>query len=489
MFDPYPVYAALGAACAGVPDFSVTPRLVVGTFSYAKLPMVADLAAQGDALADHDVVAALAGDPDALRAVRSELDRSRVALDDPERDAARARRRQQPAGGHRGGALRRRTSSCTGPPGTGKSQTIANLIATLAADGKRVLFVAEKRAAIDAVVGRLDRVGLGDLVLDLHAGAHGRRRVARELVDGLDRLARPEAGRATSATGPAAARVTAPAAARRTAADRLSAHVASLHEQRQPWGRDPVRGAGSRLGVRRPAGAAAARGCGCAVRCSPASTATRSQRRRPPSPPWRSLADWDADGADDPWFGAGIHTADEAAEARERVERLAGGAVDDTARTLAEVFRGIQLPEAPTAGDWGHVLATVGEVRDTLEVFRPEVFDIPLTDLVTATGERGLPPRGRRRPGLARPLAAAPAGPRPAAPRAPARRPARWPWPRRASSGWPGASSPAPAAGPRSRSSSTAPGPRTPTWSPTSPGSTRTCRVTRRPGPPPRWMP
>ena len=38
-----------------------------------------------------------------------------------------------------------------GPPGTGKSQTIANLIATLAGDGKRVLFVAEKRAAIDAV--------------------------------------------------------------------------------------------------------------------------------------------------------------------------------------------------------------------------------------------------------------------------------------------------------------------------------------------------
>ena len=99
-----------------------------------------------------------------------------------------------------------------------------------------------------------------------------------------------------------------------------------------------------------------------------------------------SLADWDADGADDPWFGAGIRTADEAAEARERVERLAGGEVDDTARTLADVFRGIQLPDAPTTDDWGHVLATVGDVRDTLEVFRPEVFDIPLDDLVTATG-------------------------------------------------------------------------------------------------------
>ena len=46
-----------------------------------------------------------------------------------------------------------------GPPGTGKSQTIANLIAALAAEGKSALFVAEKRAAIDAVLGRLDRLG------------------------------------------------------------------------------------------------------------------------------------------------------------------------------------------------------------------------------------------------------------------------------------------------------------------------------------------
>ena len=51
-----------------------------------------------------------------------------------------------------------------GPPGTGKSQTIANLIATLSARGKRVLFVAEKRAAIDAVLDRLRDVDLGGLV-------------------------------------------------------------------------------------------------------------------------------------------------------------------------------------------------------------------------------------------------------------------------------------------------------------------------------------
>ena len=389
MFDPYPVYAALSQACSGVPDFSVTPRLVVGTFSYAKLPMVADLAAQGDALADHDVVAALAGDPDALRAVRSELDRSRVELDDPDRDVlvldADSSQQEAIEAVRSGSHL-----VVHGPPGTGKSQTISNLIATLAADGKRVLFVAEKRAAIDAVVGRLDRVGLGDLVLDLHSGAHGRRRVARELVDTLDRLARPETTRgrghgASSATDPVASRVTAPAAARRTAADRLTGHVRSLHEEREPWGvtlydvQEAV-SAFAALAVP-PRSRVRLRGDVLAgldrdeVTTAAAAVTTVA-----------SLADWDADGADDPWFGAGIRTPDEAAEARTWAERLAGGEVDDTARTLADVFRGIHLPDAPTTNDWGHVLATVGDVRDTLEVFRPDVFDIPLDDLVTATG-------------------------------------------------------------------------------------------------------
>jgi len=56
------------------------------------------------------------------------------------------------------------------PPGTGKSQTIANLIAGLISQGKRVLFVAEKRAALEVVYKRLSQVGLGHLILDLHGG-------------------------------------------------------------------------------------------------------------------------------------------------------------------------------------------------------------------------------------------------------------------------------------------------------------------------------
>ena len=56
-----------------------------------------------------------------------------------------------------------------GPPGTGKSQTIANIIATLIAEGRRVLFVSEKTAALDVVKRRLAKVGLGGFCLDLHS--------------------------------------------------------------------------------------------------------------------------------------------------------------------------------------------------------------------------------------------------------------------------------------------------------------------------------
>jgi len=56
-----------------------------------------------------------------------------------------------------------------GPPGTGKSQTIANLIAQCLAEGKRVLFVSEKIAALDVVYRRLREVGLGEFCLELHS--------------------------------------------------------------------------------------------------------------------------------------------------------------------------------------------------------------------------------------------------------------------------------------------------------------------------------
>lgn len=68
-----------------------------------------------------------------------------------------------------------------GPPGTGKSQTITNLIAELIGTGKRVLFVAEKMAALDVVKRRLDEIGLGDACLELHSHRVHKKAVLDEL--------------------------------------------------------------------------------------------------------------------------------------------------------------------------------------------------------------------------------------------------------------------------------------------------------------------
>jgi len=79
-----------------------------------------------------------------------------------------------------------------GPPGTGKSQTIANLIAEAVLDGKKVLFVAEKIAALDVVKRRLDSIGLGDFCLELHSQKSNKRAVVSEL-DRTLRLGKPVA--------------------------------------------------------------------------------------------------------------------------------------------------------------------------------------------------------------------------------------------------------------------------------------------------------
>ena len=77
-----------------------------------------------------------------------------------------------------------------GPPGTGKSQTITNVIAEALGQGKTVLFVAEKMAALEVVKRRLDYVGLGDACLELHSRKTNKRVLLQEL-DRTMKLGRP----------------------------------------------------------------------------------------------------------------------------------------------------------------------------------------------------------------------------------------------------------------------------------------------------------
>ncbi len=79
-----------------------------------------------------------------------------------------------------------RTIVLEGPPGTGKSQTITNLLTRAIAEGKKVLFVAEKRAALDVVRSRLDAVGMGPFCLDLHDKGSKPSEIRAQLKTALD---------------------------------------------------------------------------------------------------------------------------------------------------------------------------------------------------------------------------------------------------------------------------------------------------------------
>lgn len=72
-----------------------------------------------------------------------------------------------------------------GPPGTGKSQTITNIISEALADGKKVLFVSEKMAALQVVYKRLTGVGLSDFCFTLHSHKANKKEILRDLATSL----------------------------------------------------------------------------------------------------------------------------------------------------------------------------------------------------------------------------------------------------------------------------------------------------------------
>ncbi len=211
---------------AALPNLDIKLRAVVAIFSYATMPLVADLEQNGELFAANDTVAAVAGDGEAREALASRIcdpKPNQPDIDPPsneflvlDADSSQHEAINRVLGGE--------SLVIQGPPGTGKSQTIANLITALIARGKRVLFVAEKRAAIEAVTKRLETVGLSDLVMDMHGGVTSRRDFARTLNDSLEHVSSIPAHDFSSLHRRLQSR-----------RDFLIANDAALHKPRDPW--------------------------------------------------------------------------------------------------------------------------------------------------------------------------------------------------------------------------------------------------------------
>jgi very-short-patch-repair endonuclease len=228
--DEIPDLAAISTrlteATQEVKGFEIKPRAVLSNFSFQKMAMVRDLRERLTEMADNDIIAAIAGDNTARENVRGtgenidprELDRISPDNEFLVFDADSSQQRVINA------VLDSRNGVIQGPPGTGKSQTIANLIATLAAAGKRVLFVAEKRAALEVVMRRLERKELGHLLLDLHGADISRREVMQQVAESLTlvRNATP------INTGDIHQRFV-------DRRKRLNKHVQRLHDKRPPY--------------------------------------------------------------------------------------------------------------------------------------------------------------------------------------------------------------------------------------------------------------
>lgn len=164
------VLARMRAYVRQMKGWEVVEEVVLGNFSFSKFVMWHDIHSHSEVLEAHPITSALMGQ------VQPNVDDSLVPCQFTAQDLERAEEEELllPLEADSSQieavleAVRGKSFVLHGPPGTGKSQTITNIIANMLGQGKRVLFVAEKMAALEVVQKRMERVGLGDFCLELH---------------------------------------------------------------------------------------------------------------------------------------------------------------------------------------------------------------------------------------------------------------------------------------------------------------------------------
>jgi very-short-patch-repair endonuclease len=189
-------YTAVREAVASFPRWRVEEdSIALSFFSFGKFMLYRDLDPSnwpaGEGLLEHPAIGALLGRDTGFRDAAPSV--SDTAFLDTESPAAELHQVLDADSSqllallavHEG-----RNLVIQGPPGTGKSQTIANLLAEAIGAGKKVLFVAEKMAALEVVKRRLDVLGLGAACLELHSHKANKKALHDELRHTLS-LGRP----------------------------------------------------------------------------------------------------------------------------------------------------------------------------------------------------------------------------------------------------------------------------------------------------------
>ena len=166
-------------------DWSVENSTHLTNLSFLKINMYKDLERNEDKLNENPIIATLVGEQESIQVPTdiNDFDHDKLIRPIDSFQVVDADSSQQDAV-----LLSKKGASFVlqGPPGTGKSQTITNIIAEAIADGKKVLFVSEKMAALQVVYDRLTKVGLADFCFTLHSHKAKKKDILRDLANSIN---------------------------------------------------------------------------------------------------------------------------------------------------------------------------------------------------------------------------------------------------------------------------------------------------------------
>lgn len=155
-------------------NWTISKEAKIGIFSFQKINMYKDLKENTEVIAENENVRILLGEPNAPTSEESEAPVDLLSLHNViDADSSQAEAIEAAKEG--------KSFVLQGPPGTGKSQTITNIIAECLMDGKKVLFVSEKLAALNVVYDKLKKVDLAEFCLELHSHKANKKQVVEEL--------------------------------------------------------------------------------------------------------------------------------------------------------------------------------------------------------------------------------------------------------------------------------------------------------------------